>query len=191
MSGLVLVACLSALLVGLSLGVGAVGATDMTPTATATPGNAGPVTGSLMGLTPIATSSVVIGDEALTPTPSGTPYKGTLPAGGPTPIAVIDLPPAVATPTGTPISPGPVPTGGAGATPPPPARTPFAYPDAIRGAYVAWALPDQAIPPARDAADPLAPGNHVLGLDCLTYLGPGDDPGMVDRTYAVTLAGGL
>lgn len=41
----------------------------------------------------------------------------------------------------------------------------------IPGAYVAWALPSEAMPIPRASPDPLAPGNQVLGVDCLTYLG--------------------
>jgi hypothetical protein len=48
----------------------------------------------------------------------------------------------------------------------------------VPGAYVAWAGPNGAIPPTREPADPLAPGNQVLGFDCLSYLGSGSDEGI-------------
>ena len=73
------------------------------------------------------------------------------------------------------------------AAPPPPTLTRLpeqfsrarSVEEAVSGAYVAWSVPDKAIPPTREPLDPLAPGNQVLGLDCLTYLGSGSDQGIV------------
>jgi YVTN family beta-propeller protein len=43
-------------------------------------------------------------------------------------------------------------------------------PGTIPGAYLAWAQPIDAVPPTREPADPLAPGNEIVGIDCLAYL---------------------
>jgi hypothetical protein len=47
------------------------------------------------------------------------------------------------------------------------------YQRIVPGEYVAWGVPTVAVPPTRRPDDPLYPGNHILGLDCLTYLGSG------------------
>jgi hypothetical protein len=47
----------------------------------------------------------------------------------------------------------------------------------VAGAYMSWATNAQAIPPTRLPDDPLGPGNQILGVDCLTYLGSGGDVG--------------
>ncbi len=40
----------------------------------------------------------------------------------------------------------------------------------IPGEYVAWASAAAAVPPTREPADPLAPGNEALGVNCLVLL---------------------
>ena len=44
---------------------------------------------------------------------------------------------------------------------------------AIPGVYIAWASSQVSKPPTRSPSDPLAPGNQMVGVDCLTYLGRG------------------
>ncbi len=79
----------------------------------------------------------------------------------------------------------------AGCTPVPAAPSPTSAPmseplarpasqrrDDLAGAYVAWSVAQNAVPPTRAASDPLAPGNEILGIDCLTYLGSGGDVGV-------------
>lgn len=51
-------------------------------------------------------------------------------------------------------------------------------PETIAGAYLAWGVAQNAVPPTRAPSDPLAPGNQILGIDCLTYLGSGGDVGI-------------
>ncbi len=63
-------------------------------------------------------------------------------------------------------------------TPEPPARPASMRPDTIAGAYLAWGVAQNAVPPTRVPSDPLAPGNQILGIDCLTYLGSGGDVGI-------------
>jgi YVTN family beta-propeller protein len=63
-------------------------------------------------------------------------------------------------------------------TPEPPARPAGRLPDTIAGAYLAWGVAQNAVPPTRAPSDPLAPGNQILGIDCLTYLGSGGDVGI-------------
>ncbi len=63
-------------------------------------------------------------------------------------------------------------------TPEPPARPAGVRPDTIAGAYLAWGVAQNAVPPTRAPDDPLAPGNQILGIDCLTYLGSGGDVGI-------------
>jgi len=66
---------------------------------------------------------------------------------------------------------------------PPGAIPPTARGTAIPGAYVAWGMASNAIPPTRAPSDPLAPGNEILGVDCLTYLGTGGDVGLTSVTW--------
>jgi YVTN family beta-propeller protein len=65
------------------------------------------------------------------------------------------------------------------ATPPalPPDEKPLVVPG-IPGLYLAWSTASLAVPPTRTPGDPLAPGNHILGVDCLSYLGSGGDMGI-------------
>ncbi|MBM4460683.1 MAG: DNRLRE domain-containing protein, partial [Chloroflexi bacterium] len=57
--------------------------------------------------------------------------------------------------------------------PKPPPTPPKWYPppgDYVPAELVAWDVPAFAVPPTREPADPLAPGNEILGIDCLTTL---------------------
>ena len=59
---------------------------------------------------------------------------------------------------------------------------------AIPGVYIAWASSQTSKPPTRSPSDPLTPGNQMVGVDCLTYLGRGsgattatwDDPNNIN-----------
>ncbi len=76
-------------------------------------------------------------------------------------------------PPTAPPSPFPAETIPAALTATPEAARPFISLEELNvvpGAYVAWSLPEYAVPPTRSPDDPLYPGHHILGLDCLTYL---------------------
>ncbi len=61
-------------------------------------------------------------------------------------------------------------------SPEPPAGKPLIVPG-VPGLYVAWSTAGNAIPPTREPGDPLAPGNEMVGVDCISYLGSGGDVG--------------
>ncbi len=92
--------------------------------------------------------------------------------------------PLQGTPTVAPIaSPIPSPTVSPTVTPAvqPPIRAILPPATAIPGVYIAWAGLADAIPPTRPPSDPLAPGNQIVGMDCLTYLdGVWSDPDQIN-----------
>jgi hypothetical protein len=89
--------------------------------------------------------------------------------------------PAAATPTLSPmVTPTPSRTPTPTATRPPAeaigALAPSSAP--LRGVYLAWASAESARPPTRASDDPLAPGNQMVGVDCLSYLSIGAGAGI-------------